>query len=103
METSHLPFLLRYLVRFFHETTVHGFKYVVTGLTLFERVLWMLVIAASIGFAGTLVHQSLQGRIACLLDHFESIFEVGPRYSILPLGQFIDLKLIRYTGNLTMS
>ena len=37
------------VVGYFSETTVHGFKYVVQGRNIYERMAWLVVIA--IGFA----------------------------------------------------
>lgn len=37
------------VIGYFSETTVHGFKYVVQGRNIYERLAWLIVIA--IGFA----------------------------------------------------
>lgn len=48
-EKVHLQGLKNDVVGYFSETTVHGFKYVVQGRNIYERLAWLIVIA--IGFA----------------------------------------------------
>ena len=48
-----------HVTRYFQETTVHGFRYVVEGVNIYERGLWMIFITCAITYAGTLINVSL--------------------------------------------
>ena len=44
------------MIRYFEETTVHGFRYVVDVQNVIERILWICVILLSFGYASYLIH-----------------------------------------------
>ena len=46
------------VVKFFGESTIPGFKYVVKGQTLLERTTWAIFIAIAFGYAGNTVYQT---------------------------------------------
>ena len=48
-----------HVFNYFQETTVHGFRYVVEGVNIYERGLWMIFITCAITYAGTLINVSL--------------------------------------------
>ena len=48
------------LVGYFTETTVHGFRYIVEGRNVFEKLLWILFIAVGFIFSGMTVYNAYQ-------------------------------------------
>ena len=46
------------LVGYFTETTVHGFRYVVEGRNLLERLMWILFIGFGFGFCGIIFYNA---------------------------------------------
>ena len=49
------------VVGYFSETTVHGFKYVVQGRNMYERMIWLVVIAIAFALCSFLIIGSSQG------------------------------------------
>ena len=47
------------LVAYLQETTVHGFRYIVDGRNLLEKLMWVLFIAAGFTFCGLIVYKAL--------------------------------------------
>ena len=46
------------LIGYFSETTVHGFRYVVEGRNIFERLLWVVFIAFGFGYSLVIISES---------------------------------------------
>ena len=46
------------VVKFFGESTIPGFKYVVKGQTLLERTTWAVFIIVAFGYAGNTVYET---------------------------------------------
>ena len=52
--------LRRDIVGYFSETTVHGFRYVVEGQNICERVIWALIIGLGFAFCIKVIYESSQ-------------------------------------------
>ena len=50
--------LKRDIVGYFSQTTVHGFRYIVQGRNVFERVAWMLFIAFGFWYSGLTIYNA---------------------------------------------
>ena len=46
------------VVGYFTETTEHGFRYVIQGRNIFERLAWILVIVGGFGYSGYTVYNA---------------------------------------------
>ena len=52
--------LQRDVLGYFRETTVHGFRYVVEGRNIFERISWILVIVAGFVMCSMIVYNAYE-------------------------------------------
>ena len=48
------------IIGYFSETTVHGFKYVVQGRNIYERLVWSVVIVVGFALCAALIFSSSQ-------------------------------------------
>lgn len=65
--------------RYLEETTVHGFRYVVEGDGVIERLIWVLVILCSFCYATNLIGASLQEWTS---DPIATTFQKLPLYKV---------------------
>ena len=49
------------LVAFLQETTVHGFRYIIDGRNIVERLMWILFIAVGFTGCGWIVYNAFEG------------------------------------------
>ena len=50
---------LHSLFEYFEQTTIHGLRYLSEGRGLVEKLIWLIVILVSFGFAAYLIYQTV--------------------------------------------
>ena len=51
---------LRCLKEYLEQTTIHGLRYLSEGKSIFEKLVWFLVISISFSFAGFYIHTTVK-------------------------------------------